>query len=164
MRIEDSPVRRTIDELLPNGPETWHLYDTLVTRVRGMEIVEKRDPRTDSDRCADYVFGRIMQEPWAQINLQFIEELWSDTIRFLEGKGYYEVEMPKKGVMVAYFNTDYSAVLEGARLGQAIAKHFGVFQNNRVISKWSRGHVYRHPIESVPTLYGDEARFFRKSA
>ena len=139
MKLEYLPVRRTIDGLLPKGPKTSHLYETLASKIEGMKIVENGNPRGDSRyRGADYVFGYIIQEPWAETGLGAMEELWSDTAKFLEGKGYREVKKPQKGDVVAYFNSDYSAVLlDGAHLGQAIAKHFGVFQDKRVISKWS---------------------------
>jgi hypothetical protein len=46
-----------------------------------------------------------------------------------------------------YFNNDTIA-------------HAGVMKGSRVISKWGKGHIYRHALLEVPANYGKTVRFY----
>jgi len=52
---------------------------------------------------------------------------------------------------------DESVVLyyRGSRFGISPFTHIGVMDKGRVISKFSKHSVFRHPIECVPTVYGN---------
>ena len=43
----------------------------------------------------------------------------------------------------------------------AIPRHAGRMNAGRVISKWGLGHLWEHSIYEVPSIFGDETRFFK---
>jgi hypothetical protein len=43
-----------------------------------------------------------------------------------------------------------------------IPTHAGRFKESQVVSKWGKGHVYKHGFLEVPESYGSEIRFYRK--
>lgn len=40
-----------------------------------------------------------------------------------------------------------------------VVRHYGLFENNHVISKWGHGAVLQHALADVPDWYGDSAEF-----
>lgn len=45
---------------------------------------------------------------------------------------------------------------------EGIPTHAGLVKESDVISKWGKGHIYRHSRLEVPLSYGNEIRFYRK--
>ncbi len=39
-------------------------------------------------------------------------------------------------------------------------KHAGIIEGDLIISKWGTGHVWRHPLLEIPSIYGDRVKFF----
>lgn len=72
---------------------------------------------------------------------------------FLKKKGYIEVDNPQDNDIVIY--TEKTASTEEI-------KHYGIYMNGKVISKFGRGNIYEHPLELVPEPYGNKATFMRK--
>lgn len=45
---------------------------------------------------------------------------------------------------------------------EQIPTHAGLVTESRVISKWGKGHIYKHGFLEVPASYGDTIRFYRR--
>jgi len=87
--------------------------------------------------CLDYIRDNVAEVPGRRHN-------WN-----MAPPGFRMVYEPLEGDIVAYF-------LWGR------ASHIGVKTGNgRVTSKWGKSHVLNHPLELVPTIYGNEVRFYR---
>ena len=108
----------------------------------GITILERREYDKDARdlySCEKYVLGSN-KLPWDS------QHDWSSP-----PPGYVEVTHPQTNDLVIYFN-------EGR------PNHLGRFtDNNSVKSKWGRGHIFQHPLDAVPSFYGNEVRFFRQS-
>jgi hypothetical protein len=112
--------------------------------IPGIEVVEDRSFMQDfSYRCAEYTFGTVQKEPWAE---HFITEkqpeFWRSTEDFLERKGYQKTVVPTPGDIVAYGGTNGDSRWFG---------HFGIFEGlGKVVSKFGRGPIIRHDASLIP--------------
>jgi len=129
-------VRKKIDMLLALGA-----YDEIAL-LDEVDVEENRREWMEGEAhytCTSYVFGKGNYVQWVKEG--------SD---YKHPEGYYEVETPCENDIVFYFH-------DGS------PQHVGIYDgDNMMKSKMGEGHVYRHPIDSVPTFYG-EPRFFRKN-
>ncbi len=132
MQIPSGPTRMDIDRLF-HGGEFDRIGD-----LPGVRVYERRDVEEDRRNC---VFGdRYFFDP----------EFW-ERYGPVEGlEGYEEVAKPEEGDVVIY-------IIMGT--GQNVGIYAG---NGNVRSKWGFSHVYEHGLENVPTIYGNEVKFFRR--
>jgi hypothetical protein len=149
MRLNASRQRERIDEILASAltlPQWSAVWDRLV-EVPGIEIVERRDPFTEmmlKKDCASYVAEKL------GITYQ---DLFMITHTNRRVRGYREIPKLQPGALVAYYTPS----------NDLTQRHFGIGENaETVISKWSIGHVFRHPLHLVGAMY-TEARFFTDS-
>lgn len=118
-----------------------------LTKVPGIEVVEDRSFTADFGyRCAEYTFGTVKQEPWAQ---RFIPsthpQFWRSTVEFLGEKGYQKTVEPAPGDVVAYGGVEDGNIWFG---------HFGIYEGlGKVISKFGRGPVLRHDASAIPKSF-----------
>lgn len=132
--------------------------------IPGIDIIEPRSFTDDFGyRCAEYVFGEVYGEDWAQ---QFITDnepqFWSSTVPFLTQHGYIPIEQPRHGDVVAY-----GGVYEDGRVWFG---HFGVYAgSNKVVSKYGRGPIAIHDLPLISKggdrydgHWGDHVWFFAK--
>lgn len=80
--------------------------------------------------------------------------------------GYVEVQEPREGDLALYYKRTrrvrnfFDPSMEEVELA---LKHSGVCLGNKMVrSKWGQGHVFEHPVDLVPVIYGDEVMFFRR--
>lgn len=128
--------------------------------IEGVELLEPGDyAQDDQYRCAHYVFGVIMGEAWAAPYQSGIDELWKHPQRFLRQQGYRQVEIPVSDDIVAYTDSSPQCIARE----EAFFLHFGILRlGAKVVSKFNQGPVVQHPINLVPSNYGDSAYFLRK--
>ncbi len=158
MNIPDNEARKQIDEVISlaticdiigyeDGDEA--IMYLALEAVPGVTLIEKRNSKEDSFyRCAEYVFGTIMEEWWCDGKNQ-PEGLWDASLEFLASMGYKRVEHPQDLDVIAYID------------GQNVT-HYGVMNNGKVMSKFGPGPILEHEIGAVPSTWGDEAVFLRK--
>lgn len=82
-------------------------------------------------------------------------------------KGYMEVQESREGDLALYYKTIKKVEFFNPGMNEVrmILKHSGICLGNKLVrSKWGQGHVYEHPVDVVPVIYGDEVKFFRKTA
>ena len=139
--------------LASNPLDQEDVYDA-IGDLEGIEIVERRDWEIDKyRRCAWYVFEKVLEKDWPELYAGRVTSLMVDTASFLLGKGFREVEHAHAHCVVVYG--------DGATVRDDVRVHFGIYQEDgTVISKLSRGHVYRHELRLVPAFFGNNIRFF----
>ncbi len=140
MELLNLKERSLLDKLFLDKSE----FDKVCEIVGDIEIVERRNIEEDKKRvytCARYALG--------------------DKIRgllrngFLDNDGSFEeVENPKEGDIVVYTG-EYLGYPDGWF-------HVGIYDGEKVVSKWGYGHVFRHDLNLVPTYYGNKVKFFRE--
>jgi len=86
--------------------------------------------------------------------------LWHDTENFLKEKGYIKVDEPQDYDVVVYRRTESKDPFGFFKRTEA--KHFGIYEDGKVISKFGSGSIYIHDLDMVEPDYGDEVLFFRK--
>lgn len=162
MLIEKSPKRQLIDDLIKAdsiyGRDANPLFDQ-VAELDGIEIEERRDYQKDHPnyRCAQYAFGVRMQEPWCNPEKNDLGlDFWDDTVNFLSDKGYQVADEARDGDIVAYKprrtpDMDPTGVL-----------HMGIYDKGKIVSKFNSGHIFRHDVDMVPNMFGEEIVVFRK--
>jgi len=134
----------TIDDVLQYGiiaARTGREFESSFPKRLPPDIEVVRDTVSNSAQleCFEYVMGKEAKTTPQEVN-KFISEL-------LE----HEVSMPKPGDIVIYFDLNDRPV--------HIARYFG---DGYVISKWSIGPVFRHPVQGVPDCWKmGLIRFFR---
>jgi hypothetical protein len=187
-KIERSIRRSAVNEIYEKmraeihwGPEIHPRegYEIL-GRLEGMEILGRfpwDDPDKDLNyKCAEYVFRTIKKEPWAQVS-KLPDEFWIDTITYLSERGYTTSIRRKKenlenGDVIGYGGTDWRYASSGSLLSYLMGsktpkryppylKHFGVYKEGKVNSKFDAGYIYRHDLDAVPYDYGDSVYIFR---
>jgi len=136
MDLQDNAFRKKLEELV--GTKNFDR----VGLEEGIVILEKRDYDTDARdaySCEKYALGSN-KLPWDS------SHDWSKPPH-----GFVEVSDPQNKDLVIYFNESWP-------------KHLARYaDDNNVRSKWGGGHIFQHPLEVVPSFYGDEVRFFRES-
>ncbi len=152
--ITENKTRNSIDELFEKaftGRQTWAASFDMIKSLPGFRVVDET-AYPDMRGCDWLVFK---DEEWylpvrsAKVHA-FIRELPQILLEY----GYQEVSSPKNGDIVAYCTTGDSEIPRG--------KHFGIYENARVLSKFNEGPVYEHDRDAVPKYYGNGILFFRK--
>jgi hypothetical protein len=143
MKILITPARQMLDAII--------LQKKSAAGVGGITLLEKRKrkDRINGMNCLRYLFR---ESPIPQFRV--VGE-GRNAVALSVG-GFAEVETPMENDLAIYI-TDYE-------LGMKEQAHVGrFFPDGRVVSKWGYGHVYQHDVDCVPTWYGQEVRFFRRS-
>lgn len=171
-RLQTSEARHKITALV----EAYD-YDS-VAGVNGISVHERIEPvdKRDKYRAAEYLFGTVMGESWANIQQGGApKEFWDDSKTFLEEHGYELVENdPREGDVVGYavqhlgelYPTSQEVVnMVAERRRYPYFEHFGILSaDGRVISKFSTGHVFIHDIGKIPNGWGSSVYYFRKTS
>lgn len=163
------------------APEARHEITNLVeaydynalSNIEGIEVHEIIDGAGDRFRGGEYVFGYVLQEPWASTKEGLPREFWRNAKGFLAEHDYFIVEgEPRAGDIVGYALDDlYSLCPTSAEVANDMMsrrsspyfEHFGLLTDDgRVLSKFSTGPVLNHDLDKIPTHWGSSAYFFRK--
>ena len=100
--------------------------------------------------------------------------LFVDPLTFFAENKYFPVEQPQDGDIILYacktaqeafpiFDDQNFMAFNNQRIANPpFGVHVGIYENNLVLSKFGRGHVYRHALEIVPTRYSTEVHIFRE--
>lgn len=168
-------VRRTYSDVwvtayeLEESPEEVAAAVLGFNKIAGLELV---DPpymfiQDKLHRCAEYVFGDIKDEPWAQRGwtVETTPELWQRPFQFLDEHGYMLVDgfagMPAAHDVVAYGTFTSEGTVE---LG-----HFGIVERIDeegevlvVKSKLGQAPVARHNVNVISQRWGDRYWLLRK--
>lgn len=164
LRLDPSPIREQMEQLVKRAHELKsqicddheadRLFDEIGT-LPGVSIIERRPYFRDADyRCAQYVFREILREPGASVKFESLP-FWDRAIEFMRGKGFSVVDDPKHDDVIAYR-------YPGGDLREMTIKHWGIVRGVHIHSKFDQGHIFQHPLASVPSSYGGEAIFFRR--
>lgn len=103
--------------------------------------------------CLGFVFRFIQDMAIYEKDLYYL--FAEDGVSFLEANGYQVVDLPQNGDLVVYGN--YNGINEEN------IKHFGIWMNGKVISKWGDLYnFYEHDLHHTFPDYGPFALFFRK--
>ncbi|MDP1695727.1 MAG: hypothetical protein Q8L29_02335 [archaeon] len=124
-----------------------------INNLGGINIIEERDNSFEG-RCEDYVFTEVKNEPWSS-TLTYSNAIILMPIEFLAQRDYNLIESPNDGDIVAYILKRINKI--------PFISHWGIFENGKVRSRFGCGNVYRHNLNMVPSEYGNEIIFFRKS-
>ena len=157
-RLQTSEARHRITTLV----EAYD-YDS-VEEVSGISVHERVKPvdKKDMYRGAEYLFGTVLGESWADIQQGGApSEFWDDSKTFLEKHGYELVkDAPREDDIVGYavqhlgelYPTSQEVVnMVAERRRYPYFEHFGILTaDRRVISKFSTGHVFIHDIDKIP--------------
>lgn len=161
--------RTAVEQSEANRPVTaldW------VQILGGVAVVESSDFNSSASyRCAERVFGTVMGEPWAEDG--FIAathpRFWSEPVTWLTETGYYPIENPRPGCIVAYggiLPDDPPPSSEVDYKESVWLEHFGIlgYHDGRqfVVSKWGRWHTLAHPVGLVSSLWGRRVWFLGK--
>ena len=134
--FEQEFIREQIDDLLDK-----YKFDE-IAELPGFEKVDDRKNWMEEKgyyTCTSHVFGKGKYVTWIKKDDDFDHP-----------DGYFEIDSPEKDDIVFYFNDKYPS-------------HVGKFAGEgKVESKFGIGHIYKHPVMSVPTYYG-KPRYFRKN-
>jgi hypothetical protein len=118
-----------------------------------ISVVEDDNAGAHGYNCFMYALGvRQLPPPLVRVAQQ-VEEAFPGSafvVELLEGGRLREVEeaAAHAGCVVIYFEN-------------GLPEHAGIVQQHGfVVSKWGKGHLYRHRLFEVPSIYGDNVRFF----
>jgi hypothetical protein len=118
-----------------------------------ISFVEDGNAGAHGYNCFMYSLG-VRQLPPRLVRLaKQVEEAFPGSafvVELLEGCHLQEVDEAgaHAGCVVIYFEN-------------GLPEHAGIVeQGGFVVSKWGRGHLYRHRLFEVPSIYGDNVRFF----
>lgn len=169
-----SPERDKLDQIETEAYEQWYssrwnpvyiaaanAIANSVADIPGIELITGAGYGTDSrNRCAHYAFGKHLGEDWAEVDSELPSELWNEPVKFLVAKGFAQITTPTVNDIIAYTNLRDTAEpnlhVEFSHFAVALG------DSGQAISKLGRGAIIKHPMELVPTSYGDTAFFFRK--
>ncbi|MDB5175253.1 MAG: hypothetical protein JWM81_111 [Candidatus Saccharibacteria bacterium] len=173
--LPDSPQREILEKIEKEAYSEWYggfgsnkytadanAIANSVSQIPEIELLVPSDYGVGyHNRCAHFAFGKLLGEDWAVPHTELPAELWSDPVEFLKQKGFVQVIDSAPGDLVAY-----ARIRDRAPDDEALRfEHFAVLETgNKAISKLGQGPVVRHPVELVPTSYGNTAFFFRKQA
>jgi hypothetical protein len=175
MVITETPQRELLGEILSQAYSEWYTsfgraqyvaeanaIAQTVGEVDGITIVEPGDYGQDySNRCAHFAFGTKHGQPWAQPHTELDDDIWLNSRGYLRRSGYDVMEFPLAGDVAAYAFKEHDA----AGAGQENFKHFGIVEpDGSLLSKFNQGPVVNHPIETVPTNYGNVVYFLGNRA
>ena len=159
------PSQEALDVLIQDIPfvedPTYDVYDQIPEVGNNIIVVERRRWERDNKanfQCAQFAFGQLNNEPWAQIGRKLPDRLWTDGIQFLTEKGYQMVGEPEPSDIVGY-----AELQDDTKDPIFLFRHFGkMTEDGMVVSKWNQGHIYRHAIEEIPLSMGNTVGFFRR--
>ncbi len=67
-----------------------------------------------------------------------------------------ELSSPEKNCVVMYYESLDS---------KSVFKHAGIYNSvNKVASRWDPNHVMIHDLEKIPSMFGNEAKFYQVTA
>ncbi|MCA9349083.1 hypothetical protein KC878_02975 [Candidatus Saccharibacteria bacterium] len=175
LALPDSPERQAAQAVLDQVHQEEALAHRLMSDMRradqafeglvelpGYAIFEPHslDDNNLFDRCGEYVFGRILGEPWCVPRQAYpaSQYLYNDTRDFLRSKGFTLVDPAKvvPGDIVAYTG-------EHPIYGHEATLQFGfVLGESRVRSRFGPGPVFEHNLASIPSRWGSSVFFWRK--
>ena len=132
----------------------------------GLQMIEERNFRSDVHfRCAEFVFGDVRQEGWAQLGwtVKTTPTFWRFPFAFLHMANYELVREPEPGDIVGY---------GGVHMGEPWMEHYGIYSvNGEVLSKFGRGPIVAHHLDLIASSpekekghWGDRYWLFRKTA
>lgn len=155
MRIQKTEAREELSQKLGessldrNAPPSDPLCG-----MTGILLLELRNPHEDrSYRCAQWLFRTLLGEQWAvDDDAGMPEGFWSESIKFMKNRGYIVVDNPVNGDIVGYRE----------RAQPHYMRHWGIYRDGYVESKFGPYSIYRHPVDLVPVGYGNDVIFFRK--
>jgi hypothetical protein len=110
--------------------------------------------------CRDWTFDRI-----GRPKLTYRDGgARADILRQQDLRGISWCKFPVPDAIVAYFFFEEESSSPNKQVCSEVF-HWGIVEKVepeiRVISKWGDSHVYRHPLDLVPTHYGDALYFFK---
>lgn len=143
-------------------------------REKDERLIEAQNLNPSID-CYTYVFKIVEGGTWTRADeSDFLES----PMRFLESRGYIEVEEPIEGDIVGYAHdtasqahpaadaTDEAAFATARRASAPYFAHVGIYSTDgKVVSKFGRlGDLYRHDLEEILPMYGSQVYFFRRTS
>lgn len=158
---EFDPIRIEIDQQGANSWTDIHIpgiIEPLSAHADEKKWPENCDSGHVTYRCSQYVFYTHKNEPWFKPDLPNAINP-TNFVDFLNRRGYEMIGKDEKimdGDVVAYVGDDI-CFDEGV-------KHFGIYLQGKVQSKFGHGGIYRHEIFAVPNDYGDLVYVFRKTS
>lgn len=147
-------LRRRLSEITENGrPETHAhlLHELRRTHPHSITIVEGPAPN-HRYTCVMHAFGLVEDPDYIAIVQAAPRDIFASprfVQRLIENRQLQELRGPQEGALFVFFEA-------GA------VKHIGrLVSETRAESKWGAGHLYRHGLFEVPSMYGPTVRFFR---
>lgn len=134
----DTINRKELDSFLEKG--LWKN----IGKVKGYEIVAEEsnvEIATGTD-CYFYAVPDLLE----LLKINLLEDIFNSDFDEID------ISQAREGDVVGYFNKSKWPA------------HVGVYKGNSMVeSKFgSNGYVYKHPLKLVPTMYGNEIKFFRR--
>ncbi len=108
-------------------------YDD-IGQLPGFSLIDRAENRPGAD-CDVYVFGAVELIRPGKENVH---------------AHYKQVDKPEAGDIVFYYDADGNWQHTGLASGP-----------ETVVSKFGLAHVYEHPVNAVPTFYGNTVKFYR---
>ena len=140
IQIACDPRKRRLLEKLVLG------RDPVLEKELGVELVDERNPDSDyivNRNCHLFTFGE--EYKWVLSHAS-------------APRGFIATEDPSDAVVIVYFGSPTS----NAPLGHEI-RHSGRVRDEKVVSKFSYGSVYRHSPHEVPLCYGSVFQYYRQA-
>lgn len=113
-------------------------------KLPGFTLIHQAGDRPEYEECSLYaLYGR--DHPPTEEDVAFADEELGGMVATFD-----QPSDPLKDDFVVYFD------------GEANFSHMGVYVSDGTVeSKWGSGDVWRHPVTSIPSLYGKEIKYFR---
>lgn len=154
------PVRFELAEILEKNP----LSLGTTKAIQGLILVRLTNLDDTHLRCAQYVLGsRKQEEGFLDFSEDAYDNFWGNPgpLKTLTSLGYQVAKSPLPGDVIGY--ASIATHPPGYNL-QFRFKHFGLYEGDDIaISKFGKGHIFRHNWQTVPVGYGSHAVFFRKT-
>jgi hypothetical protein len=136
-----------------------------LNNFEGVQFLTTPDFRGgDKFRCAEWLFGGILNEPWALEGFisDAYPEFWDENLPFLAKHGYRPVSEPARGDIIAYGDMLFGQTRHPIQ-------HFGIYGGvhdgrSTVISKLCQGPVAQHPLDLIAAHWGDQYFYLRKGS
>jgi|SRR3989344_1087726 len=175
LELEVTTGRLEFDRTIRSHFNPEAIYDA-ISQLEGVELVERRRFEHQT-KCAEFVFNEQSQEQWLS---EETEAMWDNPLKFLQAHGYSLEDEPMEGDIVAYAcktpeetgigpvdDQDFAGFAAKRKLLERqppYFQHFGIYRRGKVLSKFNEGHVYLHDLSMIPSNYGSQVYFFRKTS